>query len=182
MRERLQQELIDRGRKIIVIQNPALDLEPEHVARLRKAIGGEQASRNFSFFSEPTSEAGKILARESCRVDLFAHRPIRRLRRGAERAWPAVCSPLPGTISTGLRLGEGEMGLSIGLGNASLAIKRASKLNCKLAATRSPLRRPKFEPTQGVTFELFRFARFVLTALLRRILARLQSSAQDIPK
>src|ERR1700730_7947238 len=98
MGERLKQALIDRGRKIIVVQNPALDLEAEHVTRSRKTVRDEQTSRNFSLFGEPISEAHKIVARKSRPFDLFAHLTIRRIRRATGARRPQI-RPFLGPIS-----------------------------------------------------------------------------------
>src|ERR1700730_2223984 len=98
MGERLKQALIDRGRKIIVVQNPALDLEAEHVIRSRKTVRDEQTSRNFSLFGEPISEAHKIVARKSRPFDLFAHLTIRRIRRATGARRPQI-RPFLGPIS-----------------------------------------------------------------------------------
>jgi hypothetical protein len=79
----LSKRLINRGRKIIVVENPALDFEAKHVTRSRKAVRGEQTSRNFGLFREAIGEAHKIVALKARRLNLFAHLTTRRLRRNA---------------------------------------------------------------------------------------------------
>ena len=56
-----------------MVQYPTLDLEAEHVSRSRKAVGGEETSRDRSLFGEPIGKVREIFPPKPRRADLFAH-------------------------------------------------------------------------------------------------------------
>jgi hypothetical protein len=140
MRERLEQVLIDRGGKIIVVENPALDFEAEHVTRSREAIRGEQTSRNFGLFLEAIGEAHKIVARKARRLNLFAHLTVRRFTSGRPR-WPQA-RPFLGPISYPWDDGEGKGKAMIYSSHRDHKAKAVAEVLAMIAATELAPYRP----------------------------------------
>jgi len=53
--------VINRGRKIIVVKDPTLELEAEHMLSPRKAVRRKETTYDFSFFSKTVSKLHEII-------------------------------------------------------------------------------------------------------------------------
>ena len=74
--ERRQQLRINRGREVIVIDDPGLDLEPDHMIRLRKTVRLKKTAHMRGLMRQTPGELRPVFAGEPCRADFLAHEPL----------------------------------------------------------------------------------------------------------